>query len=122
MPKFFYCDDVPRQTMSSVMLGLVSATESFLTTSPSSCKPETVLSGGDPDFYKRACLGFAGYDLQGNARNAISMAIDRLVARLARRAQTKGAICQGILPACPKQIQAAESTEGSRSELKSTQR
>jgi hypothetical protein len=47
-PKFFHCDDVPRQTTSSVIPELVSVMESSLPTNPSNSKPEKVLSEGDP--------------------------------------------------------------------------
>jgi len=43
-PKFFHCDDVPRQTISSAIPELVSVTESSLATSPSNSKPEKILS------------------------------------------------------------------------------
>jgi hypothetical protein len=43
-PKFFHCDDVPRQTISSATPELVSVTESSLATSRSNSKPEKVLS------------------------------------------------------------------------------
>ena len=41
-PKFFHCDDVPRQTISSAIPELVSVTESSLATNPSNSKPEKV--------------------------------------------------------------------------------
>ncbi len=43
-PKFFHCDDVPRQTISSAIPELVSVTESSLATTPRKSKPEKVLS------------------------------------------------------------------------------
>ena len=43
-PKFFHCDDVPRQTTSSDMTELVSVTEIPLATNVGHSKPENILS------------------------------------------------------------------------------
>jgi hypothetical protein len=44
-PKFFHCDDVPRQTISSDMFELVMVTESPLSRSLGDSKQEKLLSG-----------------------------------------------------------------------------
>ena len=43
-PKFFHCDDVPRQTTSSDMPELVSFTKIPLATSAGYSKPKNILS------------------------------------------------------------------------------
>jgi hypothetical protein len=72
-PKFFHCDDVPRQTISSAIPELVSVTESSLATSRSNSKPEKALSGGDPDFINVRPSALPGWDLRPiSSRAAIS--------------------------------------------------